>query len=452
MNEGKIKSVLIANRGEIALRIIRACRELGVESVQAYSEADRDSMPVETADRAICIGPAHSSKSYLDHRAIVGCALSYGIDAIHPGYGFLAENDEFAHECEQAGIRFIGPSAAIIRKMGNKVEARKAAIAAGVPTIPGSDGAVADVREALAIAKNVGFPLLIKASAGGGGRGMRVIRQMEELESGLGEAMNEAEAAFGNGAVYIERYLTDIRHIEVQVLSDGTRHIHLGERDCTVQRRNQKLIEEAPCPTITEELRQEIGGYAVNLCQAVDYSSAGTIEFVYDNASGKIYFIEMNTRIQVEHPVTECVTGVDLVKEQIRIASGEPLSIRQSDVRWSGHSIECRINCEDPQKDFMPNPGVITTYVAPGGPGIRVDSHLRPNYRIPPFYDSLVAKIIAWGTDRDEAIARMQRALRELEIGGVTTTQGFHRKILDHGKFRSGEYNTQFIAEMSGNW
>jgi len=448
MTDGPITSVLIANRGEIALRIIRACRELGIRSVQAYSEGDRGSLPVEVADEAVCIGPAQSAKSYLDHRAIVGCAMSRGIDAIHPGYGFLAENDRFAEECATAGIRFIGPSAEVIRKMGNKVEARRVAKAAGVPTIPGSDGAVDDHAEALAIARDVGFPLLVKASAGGGGRGMRVIHRMADLEPGLSEAMNEAEAAFGNGAVYIEKYLTDIRHIEVQVLSDGTDHIHLGERDCTVQRRNQKLIEEAPSPTISDALRRRIGEYAVNLCRQVDYASAGTIEFVYDNETAEIYFIEMNTRIQVEHPVTEFVTGIDLVKEQIRIASGAPLSIAQSDVRWIGHSLECRINCEDPENDFMPRPGTVTSFVAPGGPGVRVDSHLRAGYRIPPFYDSLVAKVITWGVDREEAIVRMQRALRELEVGGVTTTQDFHRKVLDHEKFRSGRFNTQLIAEM----
>lgn len=451
MQQQRISSILIANRGEIALRIIRACRELGVESIQAYSEADRDSMAVESADRSVCIGPAHSSKSYLNYKAIVSCALSRGIEAIHPGYGFLAENDQFAYECENAGIKFIGPSSEVIRKMGNKVEARKIAKSAGVPTIPGSDGAVADFDEAMSIAKDIGFPLLVKASAGGGGRGMRVIHRTEDLSSGLSEAMTEAEAAFGNGAVYIEKYLTNIRHIEVQVLSDGVSHIHLGERDCTVQRRNQKLIEEAPSPTISAELRQRLGDYAVKLCKEVDYVSAGTIEYVFDNDSGEVYFIEMNTRIQVEHPVTEFVTGIDLVKEQIRIASGAPLSIKQSDVRWTGHSIECRINCEDPDRDFMPNPGTVTTFVAPGGPGIRVDSHLRAGYKIPPFYDSLVAKVIAWGVDREEAIVRMQRALRELEIGGVTTTQAYHRKILEHEKFRSGHFNTQFISEMAKN-
>ncbi len=448
MSGGSIKSLLIANRGEIALRIIRACRELGIESVQAYSEADRDSLPVRSADRAICIGPAQSAASYLSGKHIVGCALSFGIDAIHPGYGFLAENDQFARDCEKEGIIFVGPSSNVIRQMGNKVEARKVAEAAGVPTVPGSGDAVEGYDEALAIAKTIGFPLLIKASAGGGGRGMRVVTSQDTLESSLRDAMSEAEAAFGNGAVYVEKYLTDIRHIEVQVLSDGQSHIHLGERDCTVQRRNQKLIEEAPSPSISDELRATIGEYALKLCKKVGYSSAGTIEFVYDNTTGQIYFIEMNTRIQVEHPVTECITGVDLVKEQIRIASGHALSIRQEDIRWHGHSIECRINCEDPSNGFMPAPGTVTHFVAPGGPGVRVDSHLTSGYRIPPFYDSLIAKVVSWGVDRDEAIARMQRALAELEVGGVKTTQAFHTSILANDKFRSGRFNTNLIGEL----
>lgn len=443
-----ISSLLIANRGEIALRIIRACRELGIESVQAYSEGDRDSLPVKAADRTICIGPARSAGSYLAGKSIVGCALSYGIDAIHPGYGFLAENDQFAYDCESEGVIFVGPSSEVIRQMGNKVEARKVAKAAGVPTVPGSDGAIADYDEALAIAKSIGFPVLIKASAGGGGRGMRVVTELAGLETGLREAMSEAEAAFGNGAVYVEKYLTDIRHIEVQVLCDGVSHIHLGERDCTVQRRNQKLIEEAPSPSISVELRAAIGDYALSLCRTVGYKSAGTIEFVYDNKTGEIYFIEMNTRIQVEHPVTECVTGIDLVKEQLRIAGGEKLSIRQEDVRWLGHSIECRINCEDPANGFIPIPGTVKSFTAPGGPGVRVDSHLFSGYRIPPFYDSLIAKVITWGADREEAIARMQRALGELEVSGVQTTQAYHRTILANEKFRSGEFNTNLIAEI----
>lgn len=444
----RISSLLIANRGEIALRIIRACRELGVESVLAYSEGDRNSLPVSVADRAICIGPPQSAKSYLDIKSVVGCAMAHEIEAIHPGYGFLAENDRFAYECKKNNIIFVGPSSDVIKKMGNKVEARKVATAAGVPTIPGSEGAVADYDEALEIAKQVGFPMLVKASAGGGGRGMRVITSLGDLADGLRDAMSEAEAAFGNGAVYIEKYLTDIRHIEVQVLSDGVNHIQLGERDCTVQRRNQKLIEETPSPTLSDELRSKIGGYALRLCEAVQYTSAGTIEFVYDNISKEIYFIEMNTRIQVEHPVTEFVTGIDLIKEQIRIASGNSLSIRQSDVEWRGHSIECRINCEDPDNNFAPNPGTVTTYVAPGGPGVRVDSHLVSGYRIPPFYDSLVAKIIVWGNDRDEAIVRMQRALSELRVEGVRTTRDFHQVLLANPKFRSGDFNTQLVSEL----
>lgn len=447
MSKG-ISSLLIANRGEIALRIIRACRELGIESVQAYSEGDQDSLPVKLADRAICIGPARSSDSYLAGQSIIGCALSFGIDAIHPGYGFLAENDQFAYDCEKQGVIFVGPSSAVICQMGNKVEARKIAKAAGVPTVPGSDDAIEDYDDVLAIAKSIGFPVLIKASAGGGGRGMRIITELEGLEDGLREAMGEAEAAFGNSAVYVEKYLTDIRHIEVQIISDGENHIHLGERDCTVQRRNQKLIEEAPSPSISDELRRLIGDYALSLCRTVGYKNAGTIEFVYDNLSGEIYFIEMNTRIQVEHPVTECVTGIDLVKEQIRIASGAKLSVRQEDVRWQGHSIECRINCEDPANGFMPIPGTVSTYVAPGGPGVRVDSHLFSGYRIPPFYDSLIAKVVTWGIDREEAIARMQRALDELKVDGVQTTQAYHKAILENEKFRSGKFNTNLITEI----
>lgn len=448
MNLNNISSLLIANRGEIALRIVRACRELGVESIVAYSEADRDSLPVKLADRAICVGPAQSAKSYLDIKSIVGCAMSFGIDAIHPGYGFLAENAKFARECKDNDIIFVGPTAKIIEQMGDKIEARKIAKAAGVPTIPGSDGAVSEFDEAMALANEIGFPVLIKASAGGGGRGMRVIESRENLEMGLREAMGEAEAAFGDGSVYMEKYLTDIRHIEVQVLSDGENHIHLGERDCTVQRRNQKLIEEAPSPSISEDLRERLGQYAIQLCQNVDYISAGTIEFVFDNPSGKIYFIEMNTRIQVEHPVTECITGIDLVKEQIRIAAGNRLTFSQTDIKCSGHSIECRINCEDPQNNFHPVLGTIEKYVVPGGPGVRIDSHLMTGYQIPPFYDSLIAKVIVWAPTRREAIARMQRVLSELEVEGVKTTASFHQKVLENPRFRSGQFNTKLINEI----
>ena len=448
---GKIRKILIANRGEIALRIVRACRELGIESVLAHSEADANSLPAKLADRTLCIGDASAAASYLSKERLVGAAVAFGVDAIHPGYGFLAENADFADLCAQQEITFIGPSADVIRAMGNKIEARKLAAVAGVPTIPGSEGGVADVAVALDIAEAVGYPILVKAAAGGGGRGMRVIRSRAELERGIGEAMSEAEAAFGDASVYIEKFLTDIRHLEVQVLGDGIDTVHLGERDCSSQRRNQKLVEEAPCTSITDATRTALGAAAVDLCRRVGYRSAGTVEFVYDNSEGNFYFIEMNTRIQVEHPVTEMITGVDLVKEQIRIADGEPLQLRQENIRFSGHAIECRINAEDPARDFMPSPGLVTEYVPAGGPGIRVDSHLMRGYVIPPFYDSLIAKLICWGGDRNEAIERMLRALGEMRIEGVSTTLALQRRILDSPRFRSGDVNTRLVGELLAN-
>lgn len=444
----EIRSVLIANRGEIALRVIRACRELGIQSILAHSEADADSLPARLADRKICIGGASASASYLNKERIVGAAVAWKVDAIHPGYGFLAENADFADLCRDQDIIFIGPSGDIIRQMGDKIEARRIAQAAGVPTIPGSEGKVSDPAEAREIARATGFPLLVKAAAGGGGRGMRVIESEAQLDKGLQEAMSEAGAAFGDSSVYIEKYLTDIRHLEVQVLSFDSRTIHLGERDCSSQRRNQKLVEEAPCASIDDETREALGRAAVDLCQRVGYTNAGTIEFVYDNVECKFYFIEMNTRVQVEHPVTEMVTGIDIVKEQIRIAGGKPSGFRQEDIRLVGHAIECRINAEDPENDFMPSPGLVSEYRAAGGPGVRIDSHLEAGYTIPPFYDSLVAKIITWGADRDEAIDRMLRALSETHIEGVTTTAQLHMSILNSERFRSGNVNTGMVRDM----
>jgi acetyl-CoA carboxylase biotin carboxylase subunit len=445
-----LRSVLIANRGEIALRVLRACRELGIQGVVAYSEADEDSLPVRLADRAVCIGRAPSSQSYLNIDALVGAAVAYGVDAIHPGYGFLAEKPAFAERCVREGVTFVGPTAEMIRLMGDKIEAKRAARAAGVPTTPGSEGAVGDPREAMRIAREIGFPVLLKASAGGGGRGMRIVRRAEELEAMLTEAMAEAEAAFGDPSMYIERYLEDVRHVEVQVLGDGADVIHLGERDCSTQRRNQKLVEEAPSPAIDAALRARLCEAAVALCRRIGYASAGTVEFILDRASGEFYFMEMNTRIQVEHPVTEMVTGVDLVKEQLRIAAGGRLAIRQEDVRLTGHAIECRINAEDAAQGFAPCPGRVARYVAPGGPGVRVDSHLESGYVVPPYYDSLLAKVICWGADRGEALARMRRALAELQVEGVKTTAPFHASLLEHERFALGDVNTRFIHDVLG--
>lgn len=444
----KIKRLLVANRGEIALRIIRACRELGIESYIAHSEADAGSLPVQLADHRICIGPAPAAGSYLNKTALVGAAVAYKADAIHPGYGFLAENADFSELCEKEGIVFVGPSGDVIRQMGDKIEARKIAMAAKAPTIPGSEGGVRTVDAARRIGDEVGYPILIKAAAGGGGRGMRVIQSKDGLEKGFNEASAEAAAAFGDGSVYIEKYLTDIRHVEVQVLGDGTQTIHVGERDCSPQRRNQKLIEEAPCSVLDEAARAALFASAIRICNHVGYKSAGTIEFVYDNIARQFYFIEMNTRIQVEHPVTEMITGIDLVKEQIRVAETGKLGVSQSDIVFRGHAIECRVNAEDPERDFMPSPGVVTHYRPPGGPGIRVDSHLQSGYRIPPFYDSLVAKIIAWGRDRPEAIDRMVRALSEMQLDGIKTTAGLHLRILNNDRFRAGEVNTAFVGEF----
>ncbi|RXZ68068.1 acetyl-CoA carboxylase biotin carboxylase subunit [Agromyces albus] len=444
----ELRSVLIANRGEIALRIIRACKELGMRSVLVYSEADALSLPVKFADKAVCIGPAKVNASYRNAQAVVSAALAYGVDAIHPGYGFLSENADFAALCEQEGVGFVGPAADVIRSMGDKIEAKKIARRAGVPTVPGSEGAIAEYREALAVASEVGYPLLIKAAAGGGGRGMRVVETAATLEKDLAEIMSEAEVAFGDPSVYIERYLTDIRHIEIQVISDGSTVLHLGERDCTAQRRNQKLVEEAPSPVLDAELRQGLADAAIALCREVGYKNAGTVEFVFDNIERTYYFIEMNTRIQVEHPVSEMVSGIDLIKLQLQIAGGLPLSLTQDDVLIRGHAIECRINAEDPDNNFAPNPGTIANFRPPGGFGIRMDTHIESGYVIPPFYDSMIGKLICWGADRDEAIARTLRALDDLVVDGIITTASLQKRIVDSPEFRSGDFNTAFVTEL----
>jgi len=445
---GSLSSVLIANRGEIALRTIRACRELGIRSILVHSEADRDSLPVRLADQAICIGPAPVNLSYRDARAVISAAQASGADAIHPGYGFMSENAEFVALCEAEGVGFVGPSAEVIRRMGDKIEAKKIARRAGAPVVPGSDGAITDPDEAFRVAEEVGFPLLIKAAAGGGGRGLRVVETAETLANDLAEIMAEAQVAFGDPSVYIERYLTDIRHIEIQVISDGTTTLHLGERDCTAQRRNQKLIEEAPSPVLDPAAREGLARAAVALCEEVGYTNAGTVEFVFDNATGEYYFIEMNTRIQVEHPVSEMVTGIDLIKLQLQIAGGGELGIQQDEVQIRGHAIECRINAEDAERGFAPCPGTVREFRAPGGFGVRLDTHIESGSAIPPFYDSMIGKLICWGRDRDEAIERARGALEEMRIDGVVTTAAFHREILDSPGFRSGEFNTGFIAEF----
>jgi len=443
-----MRRVLVANRGEIAVRIIRACRELGLETVQIYSDADRDSLAVRLADRAVCVGPAHSRQSYLNAEFIVSAALTQGADAIHPGYGFLSENAAFAELCESSGIAFVGPPAEAIRKMGDKATARRMAEEAGVPVTPGSAGTLSGAGEAGEIAARLGYPVLLKATAGGGGRGMRVVRDPASLAGQYADASREAAAAFGDGALYVEKYLERVRHIEIQVLSDGETVLHLGERDCSIQRRNQKLLEESPSPALDDGARERIGEAAVRLCRHVGYRSAGTVECIVDAASGAFYFMEMNTRVQVEHPVTELVTGIDIVKEQLLIARGERLSLAQADVRLHGHAIECRINAEDPERGFAPCPGEIRALHFPGGPGIRVDSHLFAGYRIPPYYDSLMAKVIAWGRHRDESLARMRRALAEMRIEGVPTTIPFHERLLGDERFRRGEVHTRFVEDV----
>ncbi|OXS80364.1 acetyl-CoA carboxylase biotin carboxylase subunit [Domibacillus enclensis] len=441
-----IKKVLIANRGEIAVRIIRACKELQIETVAVFSEADREALHVQLADEAYCIGPTASKDSYLNFTNIVSVAKLTESDAIHPGYGFLAENASFAELCRECNITFIGPSPEAITQMGTKDVARDTMEKAGVPIVPGSDGIIKDIEEGLAVAAQIGYPVIIKATAGGGGKGIRVARDEAELEKGINMTQQEAATAFGNPGVYLEKFIEDFRHVEIQVMADTHGNvIHLGERDCTIQRRMQKLLEETPSPALNEQMRAEMGEAAVKAAKAVDYTGAGTVEFIYDAHAGTFYFMEMNTRIQVEHPVTEMVTGVDLIKEQILVASGEELSLTQENVSFNGWSIECRINAENPEKNFMPSPGRVEEYLPPGGFGVRIDSAVYPGYMIPPFYDSMVAKLIVHGKTREEAIARMKRALSEFVVEGVHTTIPFHQKLLEHDVFVGGDFNTKFL-------
>lgn len=444
------EKVLIANRGEIALRVIRACRELGIESVAIYSEADRDSLHVMAADEAICVGPGPSNGSYLNIPNIISAAVLSGADAIHPGYGYLSERAHFAEICETHGIKFIGPSVFAIEQMGDKVIAKRAMAQAGVPVMPGSLEPIESDEEAIALAEEIGYPVIIKASAGGGGRGMRLARSRSELERALGPARSEAGAAFGSDAVYIEKYLEEPRHVEIQILADEHGNVvHLGERECSIQRRHQKLIEEAPSPAIDDEVRKRMGEAAVLGARAVGYANAGTVEFLVDRERN-FYFLEMNTRIQVEHPVTEWVTGVDIVKEQIRIAAGEKLTISQEDVRLRGHAIECRINAEDPERGFMPSPGTVRFYHAPGGFGVRVDSAMYNGCVVPPYYDSMIAKLIVHAEDRESAIDKALAAIDEFRIEGIKTNAAYLKEILDHPKFREGELSTDFIERYMG--
>ena len=441
--------VLIANRGEIALRVIRACRELGIATVAVYSEADRESLHVRFADDDVCIGPASGRQSYLNIPRIIAAAEITGADAIHPGYGFLAENAEFAEICKASNITFIGPTAEQIRAMGDKASARRLAKEAGVPTVPGSEGILSDVEEAATVADGIGFPVIIKATAGGGGNGMRIAHTPEQFAQLFSLAQNEALAAFGNGDVYVEKYLERPRHVEIQVLGDTQgRVVHLGERDCSVQRRHQKLIEESPSPALTQELRTQMGDAAIALASAIGYVGAGTLEFLLDT-DGRFYFMEMNTRIQVEHPVTEMVTGFDIVKEQIHVAAGDPLGLPSELNGLRGHAIECRVNAEDPARNFQPCPGLITAYHPPGGPGVRVDTHVYAGYTVPPHYDSLLAKVIVHGRDRTEALARMGQALDSFILEGITTTIPFLARVIRHPAFVAGDVDTRFLERES---
>ncbi len=442
-----IGKLLIANRGEIALRILRSCRELGIATVAVYSTVDRNALHVQLADEAVCVGEAPSSRSYLNVPNILAAATSRGADAIHPGYGFLAENADFAEKCLDHGLTFVGPSPASILAMGDKSTAKITMQRVGVPTIPGSEGLLEDPAEAAALAAAMGYPVMIKATAGGGGRGMRLVPEAEELEALFRAAQGEAEAAFGNPGLYMEKFIDRPRHVEVQVLAD--RHgnvVHLGERDCSIQRRHQKLLEEAPSPGLDPELRRRMGEAAVAAARSIGYEGAGTVEFLVDRGGG-FYFMEMNTRIQVEHPVTEMVTGIDLIAEQLRIAGGEPISVRQDQIHISGHAIECRINAEDPRHNFRPAPGRITGWLPPGGPGVRIDSHVYTGYEIPPFYDSLIGKLIVWGVDREHALRRLRRALSECAVTGIPTTIEFHLALLDRQEFQRGEVWTKFVEE-----
>ena len=443
------RKILIANRGEIAVRIIRAARELGIDTVAVYSTADKEALHTLLADEAVCIGPAKSTDSYLNMNAVLSAAVLTGAEAIHPGFGFLSENSKFATMCEEVGIKFIGPSGAVMDLMGDKINARAQMIKAKVPVIPGSDGEVHTSEEALEVAEKIGYPVMLKASAGGGGKGIRKVEKAEDLVAAFESASSEAKAAFGNGAMYMERVIYPARHIEVQILADQQGHVvHLGERDCSLQRNNQKVLEESPSVAIGKTLRQQIGEAAVRAAQSVGYENAGTIEFLLDEAKGEFYFMEMNTRVQVEHPVTEFVTGVDSVKEQIKIANGQELSFSQDDVEIRGHAIECRINAENPAFNFAPSPGKISNvYLPSGGVGLRVDSAVYPGYTIPPYYDSMIAKIIVHGENRFDALMKMQRALYELEIDGVVTNSGFQLDLISDSNVIAGDYDTAFLME-----
>ncbi|NEO50106.1 MAG: acetyl-CoA carboxylase biotin carboxylase subunit [Moorea sp. SIO4A3] len=443
----KFSKILIANRGEIALRIIRTCEEMGIPTVAVHSTIDQHALNVQLADEAVCIGDPPSNKSYLNIPNIIAAALTRNATAIHPGYGFLSENARFAEICADHQISFIGPTPEAIRAMGDKSTAKETMQRAGVPTVPGSDGLVSSEEEAHAIARQIGYPVMIKATAGGGGRGMRLVQDDSQLIKLFQAAQGEAQAAFGNGGVYIEKFIQRPRHIEIQILADNYGNaIHLGERDCSIQRRHQKLLEEAPSPVLDPELRAKMGNAAVMAAKSINYVGVGTVEFLLD-ASGEFYFMEMNTRIQVEHPVTEMITGLDLIAEQIKIAQGEKLSLTQDQITLKGHAIECRINAEDPDHAFRPQPGRISAYLPPGGPGVRMDSHVYPDYEIPPYYDSLIGKLIVWGATREAAIQRMKRALRECAITGVTTTLTFHQKILETPAFLEGQVYTNFVEK-----
>ena len=444
------EKILIANRGEIAVRIIRAARELGIATVAVYSEADKEALHTMLADEAVCIGPARSTDSYLNMQAVISAAVVTGAQAIHPGFGFLSENSKFATLCEEVGIKFIGPSGTVMDTMGDKINARAEMIKAQVPVIPGSDGEVLTIQEALEIAEKIGYPVMLKASAGGGGKGIRKVEKAEDLVPAFESASSEAKVAFGNGAMYMERVVYPARHIEVQILADQHGHvIHLGERDCSLQRNNQKVLEEAPSIAIGQTMRDRIGQAAVRAAQSVGYENAGTIEFLLDEAKGEFYFMEMNTRVQVEHPVTEFVTGVDIVKEQIKIAAGQELSVRQEDVQITGHAIECRINAEDPQT-FAPSPGKITRYHVPGGLGVRVDSHIYADYSVPPYYDSMIGKLIVHGQDRETAINRMHGALSEMVIEGIKTNIPLQTRIMENPTFRAGGADIHYLEKMLG--